>query len=170
MAVTLYTVKQDNSSNEAKHGKWYGRIKSLKIVEIEELAAIMQDNCTVKRADILAVLSELGPTMRQVMSASQKVRIPYLGIFSYGITTIGAESEEKFTAANITKVRVNFLPARKNVLSGGTRATVVDLCSGLEFKKYDSSAAATTSGSTSGSSDSGSTSGDSGDDPIDQRP
>ena len=32
MAVTLYTVKQDNSSNESKHGKWYGATSCMSAV------------------------------------------------------------------------------------------------------------------------------------------
>ena len=163
----MYRKYQDNSSNEAKNGKWYARTVINETVEIEQLATKMQDNCTVKRADILAVLSELGPTMRDLLQDSKRVRIPYLGAFKLGISTIGAESEEKFTAKNVKNVHVVFQPATHTLADGSRVKDFVAECRVMEVPK--SSTATTAADSTTGGSGTSGTGGNS-DDPIDQRP
>lgn len=156
---------QDKSSNEAKNGKWYARAVVNDTIEIEELARRMQDNCTVKRADILAVLSELGPTVKDLMHESKRVRIPYLGAFKLGINTTAAESREKFTVNNIKKAHVLFQPAITAV--AGTRST--EWVQELKFKEWGSNTSESTTGSNTGDN-TGSNTGDSSDDPIDVRP
>ena len=156
----MYRKYQDQSSNEAKNGKWYGRAVINETVEIEQLATKMQDNCTVKRADILAVLSELGPTMRDLLQDSKRVRIPYLGAFKLGINTIGAESEEKFTNKNVKGIHVLFQPASHKLANGNRVKDFVDECSVMELPKKGAQ-------STGGSGSTGSTNTD---EPIENRP
>ena len=112
MAIYFKKYQNKNGQNNG-FGKWYGRVVNMGTVEIEELATLMQDNCTVKRADILAVLSELGPTMKQVVQSSRRVRIPYLGCFKLAISTEGAFEKEKLTAKSVKKIRVLFQPTGK---------------------------------------------------------
>ena len=64
MAV-FYKLYQDNRKNSKQKGSWYGRAKHVDTVTTEQLAEEMQENCTVKRSDILAVISELVTTMRK---------------------------------------------------------------------------------------------------------
>jgi len=157
----MYRKYQDQSSNEAKNGKWYGRVVISETVEIEQLAAKMQDNCTVKRADILAVLSELGPTMRDLLQDSKRVRIPYLGAFKLGISTIGAESEEKFTNQNVKGVHVLFQPSSHKLANGNRVKDFVDDCSVMELpkKKVAQNTGGTGTGDNTGT-----------DEPIENRP
>ena len=61
MAVK-YRIYQSNRKGTFK-GKWYARAVHEGTVTTDELADIMQNNCTVKRSDILAVISELVETM-----------------------------------------------------------------------------------------------------------
>ena len=110
MALKYYKYQNHNSHNQKAYHKWFGRVVYDQTIEIDAIADEMQENCTVKRADILAVLSELGPTMKKLMANSNRVKLPYLGTFKYGISTEGAESESDFTAANVKKVRVLFQP------------------------------------------------------------
>ena len=116
MALKYFKYQNRNSHNAKSYHKWYGRVIWDETVEIDAIADEMQENCTVKRADILAVLSELGPTMKKLMENSNRVKLPYLGTFKYGISCEGAESESDFTAANIKKVRVLFQPITQRVL------------------------------------------------------
>jgi predicted histone-like DNA-binding protein len=96
--------------NSKMFGKWYARVAITETVGIEEIAQKMQDNCTLKRSDILAVLSELGPTVRDLLQDSKRVKIPYLGAFKLKIKTTGADSADEFTQANITSLGVAFQP------------------------------------------------------------
>lgn len=115
----IYQKYQNNNMESKSYGKWYGRVTIKETVNIEQLATKMQDNCTVKRADILAVLSELGPTMRDMLQDSKRVSIPYLGTFKLGINTIGAPTPEKFTVKdNIKNVHVIFQPVTRVDVTG----------------------------------------------------
>ena len=118
--MKLFFKKYLNQVKNSKmFGKWYGRVAITESIGIEEIADKMQDNCTVKRADILAVLSELGPTVKDLLQDSKRVKIPYLGAFKLGISTSGATSADEFTVGNIKNVKVMFQP--ETVVSGGHR-------------------------------------------------
>ena len=62
MAV-FYKLYQDNRKDSKFKGQWYARAVHTGTVNIDDLADEMQANCTVKRADIVAVLSELVLTL-----------------------------------------------------------------------------------------------------------
>ena len=64
-----YKIYQSNANNSTK-GKFYARASHKETVGIKELAAVMQDNCTVKHSDIVAVLSELSEVMKQSSSVA----------------------------------------------------------------------------------------------------
>ena len=73
MAV-FYRLYQDNRSNSTHPGEWYARAVHTGTVDIDGLAEEMQANCTVKRADIVAVLSELVETMQRHLQMSKSRR------------------------------------------------------------------------------------------------
>ena len=118
--MSLIYQKYQNKNEESKaFGKWYARAIMKGTVGIEELAEKMQDNCTVKRTDILAVLSELGPTMRDIIQDSKRVQIPYLGAFKLGISTSGADTPENFSVRkHVKNVHVIFMPLTKISATG----------------------------------------------------
>lgn len=74
----------------------------------------MQANCTVKRADIVAVLSELVETMKKHLQMSHRVKLDRLGSFKIGMSTKPALTVGEFTASNNVKsVHVLFQPETK---------------------------------------------------------
>jgi len=114
--MSLFIKKYQNNNKEMKnaYGKWYGRAVIMDKVQIEDLASEIEDNCTVKRADILAVLSELGPAIKKEVQRSLKVTIPYLGTFKLGVKSTGAENMEEYDIKkNVKGVRVLFYPETK---------------------------------------------------------
>ena len=121
MAILFFRKCKNNNPQSRGFGKWYGRAVITQTVGIEQIALTMQDNCTVKRADILAVLSELGPVISQLLKDSKRVRIPYLGSFKLGLQTKGEADPEKFNVRdNVKRVRVLFQP-ESHVSEGGRR-------------------------------------------------
>ena len=132
MALKYFKYQNRNSKNLKAYHKWYGRVVYDQTIDIEKIADEMQENCTVKRADILAVLSELGPTMKQFMENSNSVKLPYLGTFKFGISTEGAESESDFTAANVKKIRVLFQPITTRELGKVQQ----EMVRGVKVKEY----------------------------------
>ena len=113
MAV-FYKLYQDNRRTSAYNGKWYARAVHTGTVDIDDLAEEMQANCTVKRADIVAVLSELVETMKKHLQLSHRVKLDRLGTFKIGMSTKPADSAEEFTAGqNVKSVHVLFQPETK---------------------------------------------------------
>ncbi len=55
----LYRLSKVTSPKAKGYGKWYPRAVITQTVDTEMLAAIMQRNCTLKKTDIVAVISEL---------------------------------------------------------------------------------------------------------------
>lgn len=109
MAV-LYKLHQDNRSNSKHKGEWYARAKMLDIVELDELAQLIQDNTTAKKADAQAVLTEMVEQMKGLLQKSYAVRIPGLGIFKIGLRTSAAPTAKEFSAAkNVKGMRLNFI-------------------------------------------------------------
>jgi len=93
------------------NGKWYARAVPTGCVETKELAEIMQRNCTVKKADIVAVIAELVDTMREQLQQSHRVKLEGLGSFKLGLTSTGAATAADFDIRkNVKGVHVVFTP------------------------------------------------------------
>lgn len=112
MAVK-YKIYQ-SKRNDRFEGRWYARAVHEGTVTTDDLADIMQDNCTVKRSDILAVISELVEVMRTQLQNSMRVKLDRFGTFKLGISTTSAEKAKDFTpGANIKGIHVLFQPELK---------------------------------------------------------
>lgn len=137
MAVN-YRIYQSNIQN-GTNGKFYARVAYKDTVDIKQLAAVMQNNCTVKKSDILAVLTELSEVMKQELQNGNRVKIDGLGTFKIGLRSKGAEDIEKFNASeHIIGSHVIFLP-ESTTDAGGSRSKV--MLSGLkvrELAEYES--------------------------------
>ena len=117
----FYRLHQDQSVGTKRSGKWYARMVPTGMINTRQLAEIMQRNCTVKKADILAVLDELVETMRDQMQDSKRVKLDGFGSFKIGVSCKGARSAKAFTVTdNIKGLHVVFTPER-NTDSAGNR-------------------------------------------------
>jgi len=107
------------------NGKWYARAVPTSTITTEELTDIMQRNCTVKRADIVAVIAELVETMRDQLQHSHRVVLKGLGAFKLGVTSTGAATAADFDVRkNIKGVHVVFTP-ESTTDSAGRRTKVL---------------------------------------------
>ena len=81
------------------------------VMTIEKFARhIATHGCVYSRADISAILYLAVDCMREQLLEGKKIRLGDLGDFSVALTSKGAESAEKFSAQNITDVRVLWEP------------------------------------------------------------
>ena len=110
----FFKLYRENRESSRFNGQWYARAVHTGTVDIDDLAEEMQANCTVKRADIVAVLSELVETMKKHLQMSHRVKLDRLGTFKIGMSTKPAATPEEFTANNNVKsVHVLFQPETK---------------------------------------------------------
>lgn len=166
MAV-LYKLWQDNRKNTMYPGKWYARAVHQNTFNLEKLSERIQRNCSMKKSDVLAVLTEMVEVMKDELQNSSTVRIDGFGSFSVGLKTKPAATAADFNAAkNVAGYRVNFRPASHTVANGVTakgnasRKVIYDLTDGISCmetskntvdttKKKDDSSSTSDSGTTS---------------------
>ena len=153
----LYRLSKVTSPKAKGYGKWYPRAVITQTVDTEMLAAIMQRNCTLKKADIVAVISELIETMADQLQDSKRVKLNGFGSFKIGIRGEGADSAADFsTSKNIKGLHVLFQPEVKTDGSGLRQKTFITGCSVQEAPKNDvDTTKPANSGSNSGSNGGG---------------
>ena len=84
------------------------------IMTIEKFAKHITSHGSVySRADISAILYMAVDCMREMLLEGKKVRLGDLGDFSVLLTSKGAEDADKFTAQNITDVKVQWEPGQE---------------------------------------------------------
>ena len=134
----LYRLSKVTSPKAKGYGKWYPRAVITQTVDTEMLAAIMQRNCTLKKADLVAVISELIETMADQLQDSKRVKLNGFGSFKIGIRGEGADSAADFsTSKNIKGLHVLFQPEVKTDGSGLRQKTFITGCSVQEAPKND---------------------------------
>ena len=135
MAV-FYRLSQVTSPKQKGYGKWYPRAVMTNTVDTDALATIMQRNCTVKKSDILAVISELIETMQDQLQDSKRVKLNGFGTFKIGMSSTGADKASDFDARkNIKGLHVLFMPEVKTDSEGQRQKTFISGCSVLEVPK-----------------------------------
>ena len=89
------------------------------VMTIEKFAKHITSHGSVySRADISAILYMAVDCMREMLLEGKKIRMGDLGDFSLLLGSKGAETADKFTAQNITQVKVQWEPGKefKNLL------------------------------------------------------
>ena len=115
----LYRLHQDQSHGTARSGKWYARMVPVGVIDTRALAEIIQRNCTVKKADVMAVIEELVEVMKDQMQDSKRVKLDGFGSFKIGINCKGARSAKAFTVTdNSEGLHVVFTPERTHDQAG----------------------------------------------------
>lgn len=135
LRVRYYKVQNHNQKSD-QYGKWYGRTHMLGTVGLNELAEQIQNRCSMRESDVMAVLSELSDAMAQFLATGYQVRVPGLGIFHTTITTEPADTKEEFTDDNIKKLNVKFRAERPQTQIGNKTATVLKYCKRPVFAEY----------------------------------
>ena len=168
MAV-FYRLSQVTSPKQKGYGKWYPRAVMTNTVDTDALATIMQRNCTMKKSDILAVISELIETMQDQLQDSKRVKLTVFGTFKIGMSSTGADKASEFEARkHIKGLHVLFMPEVKTDSEGQRQKTFITGCSvqeapknGVDTSKPKDNASGSNngSGSNSGSGNSNSGSG-----------
>lgn len=130
----LYKLVRDNRKDS--NNLWYGKAVQINSIDMEGIAEIIQRNCTVKKSDVLAVLTELVETMTDQLQNSVTVKLDGFGTFKIGLKTVGAVKAEDFSVSrNVRGLRVNFLSeGKKDIYTGKVTRKFLQ---GAVLQKYD---------------------------------
>lgn len=126
MALKFRMKQRSVGLGQQKTLKWFPHPVVINQVDLRELAQQIQDNCTVKRADVLAVLDELVQQMTRELQNSHSVKLDGFGSFRMGIEAEGVSKPEDFDQVkNIKRLKVIFLPEGRVTPNGvHTRALI----------------------------------------------
>lgn len=152
--------------------KAYAKAQVSEVMSFRSFVQHIADHGGHKRGTVKGVLSDMCECLGEMLLEGKKVQLDELGDFWLSLTSTGAESCQKFTAANITGVNILFTPGVdfENFIGRAEFnpvASRVAQVATLKAEKagrtvVDLAAAKTGTGSSSGESGSTDTGGDSG--------
>jgi len=110
MAV-MYRLQKNSNPKSEKYGHVFAKAVITSTTDLQSLADRIQRNCTAKRSDVVAVLTELVEVMQDELQSGHKVKLDGFGSFKIGIRGVSAISVEDFKITqNVKGLRVNFTP------------------------------------------------------------
>ena len=110
MAV-LYRLQKNLNPKSSSYGKVFAKAVITNTADLQVLAERIQRNCTAKKSDVLAVLTELVEVMQDELQNGHKVKLDGFGSFKIGIRGTTAESIKDFKVTeNVKGLHVNFQP------------------------------------------------------------
>lgn len=159
--MALFYRMYQNKRDGEKKDFWYARAAITNETNLAALADRIQRNCTAKKSDVMAVLTELVEVMTDELQASHRVKLDGFGAFKLGITSSGEQDKADFTVTkNIKGVHVLFQPELHVSADGTRQKTFLSGITVQELPLYIDAKSAESDSSSDGSSkgdDSGST-------------
>lgn len=144
MAI-LYRMFKNKVSSQKTQNMWYAKAVVRQSLHTDDMAEIIQRNCSMKRSDVLAVLAELTEVMREQLLSGNRVCIDGIGAFKVGFSSTPAATPTKWNARqNVQSSYINFLPESITETVDGKRTRTARMLRGIEFQEmspYDGSSA-----------------------------
>ena len=123
-----YTLKKQKSPILPSAGMYVARACHDNVIDTEQIATKIQENCTLKRSDVLAVLSELEDVLCNYLKDGIIVKLNHLGRLKLEIEGKPVSSPGDFDPKkHIRNVRLHFIPESRH----GHQA----LYEGIKFSK-----------------------------------
>lgn len=109
-----------NPQKPDEEPKAYGKSQIAGELTLKELGRRVASQTTVSRADVSAVIISTVENMVEGLRSGEQVDFGDLGKFRLQINSRAADTAEKFSAANITGVSIQFVPGEdlKNIFAG----------------------------------------------------
>ncbi|KJJ39056.1 MULTISPECIES: HU family DNA-binding protein [Aequorivita] len=89
-------------------------------IDIKRLSYLISNECTVKRPDVVAVLTALGDKMKELLADGHVINLENIGRFKMGFKSTPQPSPELLRPHEIKKFHINYQPTpeMKNWLKG----------------------------------------------------
>lgn len=118
--IQSYTFRSDPR-------KFYAQVQARGEMGIREIAERIQRECTLTRADTIAVLTALEDVVSEGLQGGEIVRLGELGSLQVSVSGQGVEKEEEYNDGLIERKRILFRPGR----------TLRDTLSTLSFERVE---------------------------------
>lgn len=106
------TKRKDNIGAE---GQEYYIMQAINTgeVDVDRLSYLVSNECTVKRADVKAVLTALGDKMHELLEEGHVINLENIGRFRMGFKSTPQPSPEMLRPHEIQKFHINYQPTPK---------------------------------------------------------
>ncbi len=113
MAIKFNVQEIGHPGNPAAPKKFYPRPVHTGEITLEDLSADISHASSITESDVYAVLQSLVREIPRNISRGYIVRLGNLGSFRLGTNSVGSDTEEEVTAANIFRKRLLFHPGQR---------------------------------------------------------
>ncbi len=118
MSIKYKTVARKNPREQQLPAKFYANAVSVSKINLKTLAKTISKRTSLDHVDAEAVVSATVDIILEELADGNMVQLGDLGSFSVSLSSTGAETEDKFSAASIEKARIIYRPGAelKNML------------------------------------------------------
>ena len=102
----IYKIYKNNNKKHPGYGKFYARAMHNGTADLNDISAIIERNCSMKKSDVQAVLTELVEVMTDQLQSSKRVKLDGFGSFKISISTAGADSAGNFNPTKHLKYAI----------------------------------------------------------------
>ncbi|PKP44259.1 MAG: DNA-binding protein [Bacteroidetes bacterium HGW-Bacteroidetes-12] len=111
--IEIKSISRKNPQDDAAVPKFYAHAIATGMVDLERLAFLVSNQCTVRVPDILAVLRALEHNMMDELEQGKVVKFGDIGSFQIGVRSVGKELTEEVSSFSVTSAHLNFRPAKR---------------------------------------------------------
>ena len=92
--------------------KYYAATLHDDVVELNELAVAISNQCTLRRSDVHGVLLALMDIIPEELSAGKMISFGELGTFCVNVKSEGSETVDGFVPSMVTRKRIVYRPRK----------------------------------------------------------
>ncbi|MGL2963435.1 HU family DNA-binding protein [Flavobacterium sp. RSB2_4_14] len=113
MSVKIKPVQRVNPQDVNAPQKFYAKAVADGRTDLKRLAKLIAMQCTVNRADCLAVLAALEDNIIMELQEGKIVKLGELGTFQLGVNSMGSDTSNEVGSSSVKKARLNFRPGEE---------------------------------------------------------
>ncbi len=111
--VQIKAIPRKNPIDSAAPPKFFAHAIKAGLVDLERLAWLVSNQCTVRESDCYAVLLALEHNILDEMRQGNVVQLGQLGNFQVGVRSQGSETAEEVTSYSVKSAHMNFRPGKR---------------------------------------------------------
>lgn len=111
--VNIKSVPKSNPQDPNAENKYYAKTVATGEVDLERLAYLVSNQCTVRESDCYAVLFALQHNVMDELKQGKIVRLGVIGNFQIGVRSEGQELSEKVSGHTVVSKHLNYKPSKR---------------------------------------------------------
>jgi predicted histone-like DNA-binding protein len=113
MSILYRVLPKKNPQDLLAPEKYYATAIADGIVDLDLLAELIADQCTVTEADCYAVLISLEKNIIRELGQGRIVKVGRLGNFKVGLSSEGMATADDVSSSSIKKTKILFRPGKR---------------------------------------------------------